>query len=325
MGIQTLLAYSAIYLLWGGAYLAMRVLVIFLPPFLVAGTRYSLAALCLTAILLVLKTPTVTLRQMLNAAWTGVILLTIAYGVIFWAAQHLSSWMVAVLMSTAFLWTYLGESLVLRSYAFRLSMLPPLLIGLAGTSLVVGGTSHGGEYTLIAAIAVLACALCWSAGSLAIKRIDMPASALRTTQIQLTVSGALLLVVSAANGEWRTLPPITRIFSVQPMLAMFFLVAGGSIVALAAFHWLLAHQPASLVSTSAYANPLVALIVGVLVAHEHGSRAQWSGAAIVLLSIVAIWRFQFNRDWLKTAKYRSQREAWTRSNAEPVMMCDIRE
>src|ERR1700679_294521 len=97
MGIKGLAAYAAIYLLWGGAYLAVRVLVLVLPPFLVAGLRYSLAALLLVPVILMRSDPAPTWRQLLNALWTGVPMLTVGYGAVFWAPQQLPSWVVAVL------------------------------------------------------------------------------------------------------------------------------------------------------------------------------------------------------------------------------------
>src|ERR1700678_3284662 len=113
MGLKRISAYAAIYLLWGGAYLAVRVLVQALPPFLVAGIRYSLAALVLIPVILMRSEQAPTWRQFLNTFWTGAVMLTVGYGAVFWASRRLPSWVVAVLASTTFLWTYLGESLVL--------------------------------------------------------------------------------------------------------------------------------------------------------------------------------------------------------------------
>ncbi len=298
MGIKRLLAYGAIYLLWGGAYLAVRVLVGVIPSSLAAGARYCLAALCLSPFLFVLSSPAPNWRQSINAVWTGTLMLTIGYGVVFWAEKRLPSWMVAVLVSTTFLWTYLGECLVLRSYKFRAAMLLPLLIGLAGMPLVMEGSSSWSEVSMIRALAVLFGALCWSAGSLFVKRIDMPRSTIYTVELQLASSGILLLCLSAALGEWTERSAMEWIFAWRPLLAMAYLVVGASLLGFASFHWLLKHEPASLVATSSYVNPIVATALGILAAHERFSLLQLVGAMAVVGSIVAFWRLQAPADGL---------------------------
>ena len=281
MRFRRIPAYAAIYLLWGGAYLAVRVLVREFPPFLVAGLRYCLAALCLAPIILLQRGPTPNKRQVFNSAWTGALMLAAGYGIVFWAEQRSPSWLVAVLVSTSFLWTYLGECFVLRSCQFRAALLAPLLVGLAGMPLLVEGRSHEGGVSLTAALGVLAGALCWSAGSLALKRIDLPRTPVQTAGIQLTAAGLLLLCLSGVLGEWTNAPAPGKYFAWEPLVAMAYLVFGASVVALVAFLWLLEREPASMVSTSMYVNPIVALLLGILAAHEHSSLLQLIGAVAV--------------------------------------------
>lgn len=292
VGIKRASAYGAIYLLWGGAYLAIRVLVHVLPPFLVAGIRYSLAALFLVPVIVMRRVPVMTWRQLLNACWTGVAMLGVGYGVVFWAEKRLPSWMVAVLMSTTFLWIYVGESLVLRSYRFRGRMLAPLLLGLAGMPWLVGGDPHVDRVPMFAVIAVLLGAFCWSAGSLAVKRIDLPRSYLHTVALQLASSGLVLLCFSGALGERMRLSATAQIFAWKPMMALAYLVIAASVLGMGAFHWLMLHEPASLVATSAYVNPMVAMVIGIVAAGEQCSLPQLGGVCAVLASIVAIWYFQ---------------------------------
>lgn len=292
MGIKRIPAYAAIYLLWGGAYLAVRVLVLVLPPFLTAGLRYSLAALLLVPVILMRSDPAPTWRQLFNALWTGAAMLTVGYGTVFWAAQRIPSWLVAVLASTTFLWTYLGESLLMHSFRLQGRMLLPLFAGLAGMPLLVRGNSHRDAISLSAALAVLLGALSWSAGSLAVKRIDMPRSYIQTAGFQLATSGLLLLSLSGGLGEWTRLPPMPQILAWKPIVAMAYLVIAASVVAFSAFHWLIAREPAYLVATSTYVNPMVAMLLGIVAAHERCSPPQLAGALAVLSSIVMIWYLQ---------------------------------
>lgn len=292
MGIKRIFAYAATYLLWGGAYLAVRVLVQAVPSFFAAGARYCLAALCLCPFFFLPRAPAPSWRQSWNAVWTGVLLLVAGYGVVFWAETRLPSWMVAVLISTTFLWTYLAECLVLRTYRFRRAMLVPLLVGLAGMPLVAGGASNRAGISIVPALAVLLGALCWSAGSVSVKSIDMPRSTIHTVGLQLASSGLLLLCLSAALGGWTEARAMQRVFAWRPLLAMAYLVVGASLLGFVAFHWLLKNERASLVATSSYVNPIVAMILGVAAAHERFSRLQLTGALAVLGSIVAVWFFQ---------------------------------
>jgi drug/metabolite transporter (DMT)-like permease len=294
MDIRRIAAYAAIYLLWGGAYVAIRLLVEVIPPFFAAGLRYGLAALFLVPALLLSAMPAMTRRQAWNGAWSGITLLVPGYSVVFWTEQRLPSWLVAVLMSTTFLWTYLGESLVLRSYRFQLRMMPLLLLGVAAMPLVAGGGGPDGRaISIVPAIATLLCAMCWSCGSLAVKTIDLPRSPVQTATIQLGVSGIVLLAFSWFLGEWRKVPSLARAAWLQPSLAMGFLVIGSSVLGFVAYHWLMAHEPASRVATSAYVNPLVAMFVGIVAMHERNSALQLAGAAAVLASIVLIWSVRF--------------------------------
>jgi len=292
MEIKRVAAYGAIYLPWGGAYLAVRVLVHVLPPFLAAGIRYTLAAIFLVPIILMRGSPAPGWRQMLNAFWTGVTMLGVGYGVVFWAEKRLPSWVVAVLMSTTFLWTYMGECLLLRSHRLKGKMLAALLMGLVGMPWLVGSDLRADRISIFAVLAVLLGAFCWSAGSLAVKRLDLPRSYLQTTALQLASSGLVLLCFSGGLGEWTRLPAMAQIFAWKPIMALTYLIFAASVLGMGAFHWLMAHEPASLVATSAYVNPMVAMVLGIVAAKELCSLPQLAGACAVLASIVAIWYFQ---------------------------------
>jgi drug/metabolite transporter (DMT)-like permease len=296
MGTQKALAYAAIYLLWGGAYLAVRVLVQVLPAFLVAGLRYTLAAAFFVLVTLLRRESLPSRRQLFNTIWTGAAMLGAGYGVVFWAEKRLASWLVAVLLSTTFIWTYLGECLILRSRRLQARMLLPVVAGFAGMPFLMGGDFRRDRFSFVATLAVLLGAIFWSVGTLAVKRIDMPSSFIQTTGFQLASSGLLLIGLSGFLGEWQGLPAVTMIFAVKPIVAMAYLVIAASMLGFGAFNWLLAHEPPSLVATSAYVNPMVAMGLGIVAAHEDFSLLQLLGACTVLISIIVIWYFQRSAD-----------------------------
>jgi drug/metabolite transporter (DMT)-like permease len=294
MLIKRVSAYAAVYLLWGGSYLAVRLVVQVIPPMLAASIRYILSGLILLLLSLVIKGSTLpSRRQILNSVLSGIAMFAFGYAVVFWAEIHLTSWLVAVLISTTSLWTYLGECLVLRTNCLRARVLIPLIMGMAGMPFLVGATFHRGQMlSAIAAGAVLVAAFVWSAGTLTLKAIELPSSPLQTAGLQLSSSGLLLLAISRALHEGAHLPSIGQMFSYQPLLGMTYLVLGGSVVGFTAFHWLLSHEPASLVSTAAYVNPIVAMMLGIGLVHERCSPMQIVGAATILASVILVWRAQ---------------------------------
>jgi drug/metabolite transporter (DMT)-like permease len=227
---------------------------------------------------------------------TGIAMIALGYSIVFWASTLLPSWIVAVLTSTSCLWTYLGESLVLRSKRLRIRVLCAVMIGMIGIALV-GGTALHRELSLSswAVAGVLAASISWSASTLAIQRIHLPKSSWQTAGLQLTAAGILLAGISAALGEWTRLPAIDRMLATGPVLAMTYLVFGGSVIAFGSFHWLIRRDSPSLVSTFAYANPVVAMIVGIGFAHESCSMQQFFGAVAILFGIVLMWRAQADR------------------------------
>jgi drug/metabolite transporter (DMT)-like permease len=237
---------------------------------------------------------------------TGIAMTALGYSIVFWAATRLPSWTVAVLTATSFLWTYIGECLVLRSERPRLRMFFFLLMGLAGIPLV-GGTAlqRGHSISSFAAVSVVAGALSWSASSLAIKRIRLPESCWQTAGFQLATAGILLAGVSRALGEWTRVPEMNITLGYQPLLGMTYLIFGGSVIAFGSFHWLMRRESPSLVATFAYANPIVAMALGIGFAGESCSVRQLIGAIAILLSVVLIWKTQPARVSVSMAKDRT--------------------
>jgi drug/metabolite transporter (DMT)-like permease len=120
----------------------------------------------------------------------------------------------------------------------------------------------------------------------------MASSYVQTAGIHLAASGLLMLLLSAVLGEWTRLPAIAGVLTWRTVLTMMYLVIAASVVAFSAFHWLLAREPASLVATSTYVNPMVAMVLGIAAAHERASPMQLVGAFAILSSIVMVWFMQ---------------------------------
>jgi drug/metabolite transporter (DMT)-like permease len=290
--IPTLAAYAAIYFLWGGSYLAIRVVVHEVPPLYAASIRYVASGLILILLSCACRGWQVpSLRQLRNAMLTGIGMIAVGYSTVFWAETRLSSWIVSVLVSTAMLWTWIGECFLLRSARFRARDLTIILFGLAGMVLVFAPLVRARErLSLGAACAVLASTIVWSAALTASTRVELPRSALQTAGLQTGTAGLVLMLLSW--GLRTSIGPGSSAdgFHGKAIAAMLYLVLGGSVAGFSAHRWLLVRQPVSLVATTAYVNPIVAMILGIGILHERSSIVQLAGAAVVLASIVLAWR-----------------------------------
>ena len=286
------LAFAAVYVLWGGSYLAIRFVVRVIPPFLAAGIRYSLSAILLLTISFVfLRDAPPSRRQWMNCAGTGLIMFAFSYSAIYWAETRIASWLTAVLSSTGFLWTYVAECIFLRTDRLRARTLIPLAGGVAGMALLVGFPFRTSQAnSVFAALVVLASTVSWSLMTVALKRLELPPSFVQTAGLQLSAAALALIPTAIATGEARNLPPASRIFQAGPVLGMTYLVLGGSVLAFTAFHWLLARESPSLVATSTYVNPIVAMLAGIALVHERYTPTQLWGAAAVLVSVILVWR-----------------------------------
>jgi len=285
-------AFAAVYGLWGGSYLAIRFVVHVIPPFLAAGVRYSLSALLLLGIsFLGRRDPLPGRRELLNCLATGVMMFVFGYSAIYWAETHIASWLAAMLTSTSFLWTCVAECVLLRTDRLRMATLLPLAGGVAGMALLVGYPFKSmGQTSIAASFAVLGSAITWSLTTVSLKRLKLPGSFVQTAGLQLFAAAMALLPISFALGEWQRLPEASVVLHPGPVFGMLYLVVGGSGLAMSAFHWLLARESPSLVASSSYVNPIVAMLGGIVLVHERYTGTQLCGAAAVLLSVVLVWR-----------------------------------
>lgn len=289
---KRLAAFAAIYLLWGGTYLAIRSAVSVLPPMFVASLRYCLGGAILLAIsLAVRRRPLAGLLQFANCCLVGFVMIVAGYALVFWSSTRLQSWIVAVLVSTSSLWTYLGECIVLGSQRPRAAVLVPLLAGLAVIPVLSIHSLHGsGLNSFAATMGILVSSFAWSVGTLALKRLRLPDCAFQSAGLQLSFAGLVLAVISWGLGDWKHLVLHRFVENAKLISAMTYLVLCGSVVAFSAFHWLMRRESPTLVSTVAYVNPIVAMMLGIGFAHEQFSGAQLIAAAAILASVIQVWR-----------------------------------
>lgn len=293
------LAYAAVYILWGGSFLAVREIVLVAPPFLSAAFRFSIAGLVLLLWSRVIGAPLPSRREVGSTALLGMVMFCINYACLFWAEQRVDSGYAAIISSTVPVWIFAGEWLWLRAIRPNKGAIAGMLLGVSGVGLLVLPGSKG-EWTL-GALALLLGALCWAGGTLTSRRLPMPKSRHASAGLQMSFGGAFLFVLAAVTGEAGQLPSIFGAWSLRLSLDMLYLIFAASIATFLAYVWLIDHEPASRVSSHAYVNPLIAVILGAVVAGERLAPVQFAGGALVLVGVLVTLR---SRTGVRSAEVR---------------------
>ncbi len=279
---KLVLAFAAIYLLWGSTYLAIRVAIDTLPPFLMAGSRFVLAGAVLYA-LAARTRPRPTRRQWRNAAVSGVPLFVLGNGGVTWAEQAVPSGAAALVVATLPVWLLLIDWGCGGRGRPRVAELAGIGLGLAGVAVL---SAPGGVDPVGAAVLVGA-SVAWAAGSLFGRAADLPASPVRTAGMQMLAGGAVMLTVGLAAGEGGRFDPAAVTGRSAGAWAYLTAVA---VVALPAYTWLLTATSPALVGTYAFVNPVVAVLLGWAVLGEPADgRTAVAGLLVVLGVAVLVW------------------------------------
>lgn len=289
--LRLVLAFGAIYFVWGTTYLANLYALQGIPPFIISALRYLLAGLLLGTLALskgqVLPSGT-TIRDL---AISGILMLVGGSGLVVVAEQYIASGVTAVIVATEPLWFVLLDKPRWRHYFSNKKIVAGLLIGFAGVLLFAQfgperqSAQQNASHQLVGTAIVLAGALLWVVGTLfAARRIKPDSYNLWHTTIQLLAASLFAALIALINGEWSTFSLQTVSLSAWGGLA--FLIVFGSLIAYLAFAWLITVQPPALVSTHTFVNPLVAVLVGWLVVGEGVTAGQGIALAVVLVGVV---------------------------------------
>ncbi|MGD0610102.1 MAG: EamA family transporter [Anaerolineales bacterium] len=289
MKIKIWLPLLLVYVIWGSTYLAIHYAVSTIPPFLMAGTRFLVAGTILYAWRRLAGDPAPTKRQWFSSAVIGLLLLFGGNGLLSLAEQMVPSGVAALMIGSVPLWMAVIEAV--RPGGARPNLLGAvgLLIGFGGIVLLVGPSLWGGaraEFNPLGIGILLAAALFWSFGSIYSRSADLPGSSLLATGMEMLAGGLGLYLAASLKGEWHLLV-LTQV-AASSWLGLAYLIVFGSMVGFTAYAWLLRNAPLPLVSTYAYVNPLVAILLGGLFAHELLNARILLAALIILSSVVVI-------------------------------------
>ncbi len=283
--VRLFLSFFAVYVIWGTTFLAIRIAVEELPPLFAAAARFLTAGVVLYAFMRARGEAKPALRQWRNLTIMALLMFVAEYGPLFWAERYVPSGVVSVLAATLPILTLILEMLILRQQRMRPMLALAVLIGFAGVAILLmpGGEQH---IALVPCLAILAGATTWSLGSVLTRSMQLPKSRPVTAGATMMLGGAMLLALSAAFGEMHPIPHI----SLRAVWALLYLIVFGSLLAFTAFVWLLAHMPATRVSSHAYVNPIVAVALGYFAAGEVITWRIIAGSLLVLVSVFLILR-----------------------------------
>jgi drug/metabolite transporter (DMT)-like permease len=285
---KTLLAFAIIYFVWGSTYLAVRVGVREVPPFLYAAMRFVVAGLVLYGWMLARGERSPSGREWLSAFLLAVLIFVLDYGLLFWAEQRVPSGIAAVMLATIPAFMALSEIVFLGTQRLTVRLALALAIGLCGVGvLVIRSLNLGGEpIDTAGAVALIIASVSWSISSALSRKLPLPSSKVMSSGAQMLAGGVLLALTSAALGEFRGFHPES--VSRGAWLALLYLIVAGSIVAFTAYVWLIHHESPTKVGTYAYVNPVVAVLVGYFLGGEALGARTMLGTLLVLISVVVI-------------------------------------
>jgi drug/metabolite transporter (DMT)-like permease len=286
-------AFAAIYLFWGGTFLAIRYAVADVPPLLTIATRCVGGAALLYAWLACRGgLERSTRQQWITSAIAGAFLFVGCHGVLAWAEQRVSSGQAALFLTSIPLWLVLLTSVRERRAPSRM-VIAGLVLGTLGVGLLARGNGVWSG-TLLDRLALIGSGLSWAIGSLIARHGPRPQSAGQSTAMQLAAGGVAVLVLSAATGEltgW-SVQQITY----RGAVSLVFLVVAGTVIGFGAYTWLLRVTTPAAVGTYAFVNPVVALALAWAVGDEPFSARTIAAAITVLGAVLLIWKSNIKRE-----------------------------
>jgi drug/metabolite transporter (DMT)-like permease len=286
--VRVILAFFAIYAIWGSTYLAIRYAVETIPPLYTAGFRHLTAGTILLAWCFV-KGLRPTWAQIRASVVIGFFFFLLGHGSLHWAETVVPSGLAALLIAVEPIMVFLLSSAAARTWKLNGMLLAGILLGLAGVGFLVMGTgAHGAHGSTLGAIVVLLGALAWSIGIIYSRKSKLSGSPLLLSALSLLSGAVMLLTVGTLAGEAKGF----LIAQVTPRswVALAYLIIFGSVIAFTAYNWLLEHFSPTLVATHTYVNPIVAVLLGWAYGGEQITLQVGIATAMVVGAVVLVDR-----------------------------------
>ena len=283
-----LVAFAAVYLVWGSTYLAIRIGVESFPPLILAGLRHFTVGALLYPLLRWRTGIRPTAEQWRTAAIPGILMLAVGNGGVSWAEQTVPSGITALLVATVSLWLVIVDWLRPGGMRPVPKVILGLLLGFGGMVLLVGPAHLGnsGRVDPVGAAVLVFASLSWACGSLYSKHGSMPSSPMLAVAMQSLAGGATLLIAGFFKGEFHNFHLAT--VSGRSWTALAYLIVFGSGIGFSAYIYILQKSTAARVATYAFVNPVVALFLGWLIVGETISLRTIAAAVVILTAVILV-------------------------------------
>lgn len=283
------LAFTAVYLVWGSTYLAIKFAIETIPPFMMTGARFVLAGAVLYGTLRLRGAAAPSGRQWLDSLGIAVLMLVFGQAGVAWSEQLVPSSLAALVVATVPMWVVLLDWLAPRGSRPSPRTIAGLLVGFGGIAVLVGPAELigiGGAIHPLGAAVLLFASLSWAIGSVLSRHTSNGNSVFLATAMKMLVAGTLLLGLGVVSGEAASFA-VTEV-SAASIAALLYLAGFGSVVALSAYVWLLQNAPLSKTATYAYVNPVIAVFLGWAIASEPITARVLVAAAVIIGAVLVI-------------------------------------
>ncbi len=278
------IAFLAVCVIWGTTYLAIKVALETIPPFLLGGVRYVIAGLVLMAVQAGRGAPFPPRRDWARLAGLGFLMITLGNGGVNWGEQYLASGLTAVMIATSPFWMVTVDALfadgapLTGRHAFGLGIGLVGIVVLVWPDITLDGATGTTALLGILALQIACCG--WSIASSYTKRHGFTHSVLSVAAVQMLFGGLFMLAIGTAQGEWADWSLTPRTTSALVYLTIF-----GSIIAFAAYSYALRHLPIATVSLYTYVNPVIAVVLGIVLLDEPFRFSMLTATAIIAIGI----------------------------------------
>ena len=282
--VLLLISFAAIYLIWGSTYLAIRFAVESIPPLVVAGVRHLTAGSVLLVWALA-RGYRPTWREVRSCLVLGALFFLIGHGTLHWAETRVASGLSALLVASEPMWVAVLGLFISHETKFTPMNVTGLIVGFVGVALLsTDKAALGGSF--VGAIVILVGTLAWSLGMLYSGNATMPRDSIARAALPVFFGGIMLLIAATVSGEFHGLTSAS--FTLKATAGLLYLIVFGSIVAFTAYTWLLERTSPVFLATHTYVNPIVAVLLGWMLAGETVNGRVALAGALVVGSVVLV-------------------------------------
>jgi drug/metabolite transporter (DMT)-like permease len=288
--LKVVLAFAAIYIIWGSTYAGILVAIESVPPFLMIGVRFIVAGIILYLFGKLKKYPAPTRSLVFKNSFAGILMLYFGTGAVTWVEQHISSGLTAILIASAPIWYIILDRRLWQFHFKNRNIIAGILIGIIGVIFLVNDNTtfnfSENKFPVISIFVLFVGNILWVIGSLFLKYRTKEGSPIMNAAVQMLAAGVGLLITAFVTGEHNQfeLQNVTW----RSVAALLYLITFGSLIAYSAYVWLLTVRPPSIVGTHALANPVVAVLVGWLLLNEKFNATQVVALFIILAGVLLV-------------------------------------